>query len=78
MEDSVITKDKEPKSTDSASNIQGRTLGGGGVGGCNTPPSLENCKKSVQNSFKIVEKVGPVSRSRYLLYFNHKNKEYIQ
>ena len=37
----------------------------GGVGGCDTPPSLpENCKKSVQNSFKIVEKVGPISRPR--------------
>ena len=31
----------------------------GGVGGCNTSPALENCKKSVQNSLKIVEKVGP-------------------
>ena len=29
------------------------------------PPSLaENCKKSVQISFKIVETVGPISRSR--------------
>ena len=37
----------------------------GGVGGCDTSPSLaENCKKSVQNSFKIVEKVGPISQFR--------------
>ena len=49
---------------------QGRTCGGsaggGGVGGgcggggVTPPPSLaENCKKSVQNSFKIVEKSVP-------------------
>ena len=56
--------------------IQGRTLGGvwgggcgGGVwGGVTPPPALENCKKSVQNSLKIVEKVGPVGRSPDVYY----------
>ena len=44
---------------------QGRTLGGVWGGGGDTPPSLaKNCKKSVQNSFKIAEKVGPISWSR--------------
>ena len=55
---------------------QGRTLGECGRG-VTPPPSLaENCKKSVQNSFKIVENIGPISQSRdvgchlYLIYFS--------
>ena len=59
---SNILSRSTPKS--SQSDNQGRTLGGG-VGGCDTPLSLaKNCKKSVQNSFKIAEKVGPISWSR--------------
>ena len=40
----------------------------GDVGVVTPSPSLENCKKSVQDSFKIVEIVGPVSRSRDNFY----------
>ena len=48
--------------------MQGRTLGGGGGGSVTPPQSIENCKKSVQDSFKIVKKVGLVSRSRDVFY----------
>ena len=50
-----------------------------GVRVCNTPSSLENCKKSAQNSLKIVEKGGPVSQSRDVYYTSFiKNRNYIQ
>ena len=50
---------------------QGRTLGGGGV----TPPIFgQKLKKVGPNSFKIVGKVGPISRSRdmwsYVIHFS--------
>ena len=62
---------KNPDSNSALTPISGVFPGAhirGGVGGCNTPPALENCKKSVQNSLKIVEKVGPVGRSPDVYY----------